>query len=73
MEILLPENHILYTSSNDVKQICEPLKSYFGLDHFSFVKINPDLSRIHLDGNVEWNKHFYQNFHHYFKNSGLTE
>lgn len=72
MEIILPKNHILYTSANEIKEICVPLKNNFDISFFSFVKINPDLSRLHLGTHIEWNKHFYKNAHRYYRNH-LTE
>lgn len=73
MEILLPQNHPLYSTSNEIKQICLPIYQYFGVSTFSYLRINPDLSRIHLDTNPEWNELFYKNAHRYQQNGGLTE
>jgi DNA-binding CsgD family transcriptional regulator len=72
MSTSLSKDHILFRSSADVQQICQPLKQHFGIETFSYVKVNPDLSRIHLDTNVEWNELFYKNFD-YYNEDGLTE
>lgn len=73
MEIILPEDHIIYTSSSNMKQICAPLKNCFDITHFSYVQIYPDLSRIHLDTNAIWSEVFYKNVHQYYLNTGVTE
>jgi len=72
MSFQLSDSHITLTSSDAVKDICKPLKSHLGITTFSYVKINPDLSRIHLDTNCEWIEFFYKNFERYYKDS-LTE
>lgn len=73
MEITLSKDHITYSSSKDIKQICAPLKDCFNITHFSYVQINPDLSRIHLDTNPHWNEVFYKNVHQYYQSTGVTE
>lgn len=71
--IIFKQNHILYSSSNDIKQITKPLTDYFGITHFAYVRINPDLSRINLQTNVDWIEIFYQNVERYYQLNGLTE
>lgn len=73
MEIILPKNHIIFSSANEVSQICAPLLSYFGVSVFSYLKINADLSRIHLDTHQEWSEFFYKNAYRYHLANGLTE
>lgn len=72
-EIHLKKSHTLYSAADDIRQICKPLQDHFNVDHFSYVKVNPDLSRIHLDTSPEWIEHFYKNAYRYYKAGGLTE
>lgn len=72
MNYQLDKNHWLLTTSNEVKGICSPLQKHFGIETFSYLNIKPDLSRIHLDTNPEWNVFFYRNITRYIKDS-LTE
>lgn len=73
MEIILPKNHPLYSFANEIKQICSPLHHYFDINTFSYVKIKPDLSRIHLETNPLWSEFFYKNSYRYHVKNGLTE
>lgn len=71
--IILPRNHQLYLAADAVRQLCRPLKRRFNIEHFSYVKVNPDLSRIHLDTSPEWIEHFYQHAYRYYQSGGLAE
>jgi DNA-binding CsgD family transcriptional regulator len=73
MEIILPKNHILYSSADELKQICAPLRSCFGVETFAYVKIYPDLSRVHLDTNAAWSEFFYKHAYRYHQINRLTE
>ncbi len=73
MGIHLPDTHILYTSLSSVRQIIQPLKRAFNIKTFCYVKVNSDLSRVHLDTNYEWNQLFYKNVQHYYDTGGLSE
>lgn len=69
---ILPKNHIVLTSSNEVGQICAPLKRHFGISNFSYLKIYPDMSRIHLDSDPVWSEFFYKHVKQYY-DAQLTE
>lgn len=68
----LKDTHLTLTSAPLVKQLCNPLKKYFKVDNLSYIKILPDLSRIHLDTNPSWTQFFYRNVQRYY-NEYLTE
>lgn len=72
-DFVLSKNNLVLSAADDVRQICSPLKQYFDIDTFSYVKIAPDMSRIHLDTNPVWNEFFYRNISNYMNNEELTE
>lgn len=57
----------------DIQTICQPLVDYFQIKSFSYVKIYPDMSRIHLDYNREWTHYFYLNMEKFIDDEKLTE
>ena len=65
MKIILPKSHALYTKSEEVKQICLPLRRHFEIQHFSYVRIHADLSRSHLTTSPQWSEHFYKHAYQY--------
>jgi DNA-binding CsgD family transcriptional regulator len=46
---------------------------FFDISVFSYLNIYTDLSRIHLDSNYEWNKHFYSHIDKFCPDDNLTE
>jgi DNA-binding CsgD family transcriptional regulator len=58
---------------SETKEICQPLIDFFDIGVFSYLNIYPDLSRIHLDSNHEWNNHFYKHIDKYSADDNLTE
>lgn len=73
MKIILPDKHPLYTLSSDIEMLCTPLARHFNISHFSYVKIYPDLSRVHLSNSTEWSKHFYRFAYAYNSIEKVTE
>jgi DNA-binding CsgD family transcriptional regulator len=59
MSLILPERHIALNSSNEMEQICLPLKP-FDLNHIVYVKVFKDGSHINLCNHSEWTKYFYE-------------
>lgn len=56
------EKHYSLNSSNNVKEICDPLLNSIGITYFNYIKIyHKDCSRELLTNNAEWIKHFYDN------------
>lgn len=72
-QIVLPKLHPIFEYCGDIRTICKPLKIFFEISHFAYVKIFPDMSRIHLDTDPEWAKQFYLNAHLYYQQGGCTE
>lgn len=62
----LGSKHITYTSSQNIRQICQPLINCFQVSNFSYLKILPDMSRVHLDTDAAWTKFYYQNVEQYY-------
>jgi DNA-binding CsgD family transcriptional regulator len=56
------ENNFSLTSSNHVKEICDPILNPIGITYFNYIKIyNSDCSREILTNKPEWINHFYKN------------
>lgn len=56
------KNHYSLTSSDHVKEICNPALNSIGITYFNYIKIyNSDCSRELLTNNPEWIEHFYKN------------
>lgn len=72
-EVVLSNQNPVFSAACEVQQICTPIKEYLGINTFSYVKINPDLSRIHLDTNPIWNEFFYNNVSKYVQQENLIE
>lgn len=68
----LKNDHLTLSTAPLIQQLCTPLKRHFKVANLSYIKIFPDLSRIHLDTNPAWTKFFYQNVQRYY-NEYLTE
>lgn len=64
---ILKKDNILLSSFEDMWQICTPLKKHFHVDNFSYIKIFPDMSRMHLDTNAAWSCYFYEKVEEYYK------
>lgn len=63
---LLPsklDETISLTSEYDIDSIITPLKNYFGITYFAYVKSFNDGSHIFLSNKSEWTKCFYENFY----------
>lgn len=60
--IILPKDHILYTSAAEIERICAPLIEYFQLGYFSFLRIYNDGTRAHLSMNPDVQEFFYKKF-----------
>lgn len=58
---MLKQDHIIYSSSESVKKICEPLFSQLNLNYFRYMRIYSDHRRIILSSNPEWTEHFFSN------------
>ncbi len=48
----------------EIRQICEPLFNYFGLNFFCYVKRFPNKKHFSLCSNALWQQHFYENKFH---------
>ncbi|HSW75547.1 MAG TPA: hypothetical protein VLG50_00735, partial [Candidatus Saccharimonadales bacterium] len=59
-KLVLKNNHIIFTSGNDIAQICTPLKK-FGIISFNYVRTYDDGSQVNLANTTEWLKYFYDN------------
>jgi hypothetical protein len=57
----------------DMQTICQPLVDFFQIKTVSYLKIYPDMSRIHLDYNREWTNYFYQHIDKYAGKDKHTE
>ena len=71
-EIILPQHHVLYSSAQDVADICMPLQKHLQVSHFSFVRIYNNGERAHLSMNADLQEFFYKKFHTYVKRDNLT-
>lgn len=60
-------------NASDMQTICQPLVDFFQIKTCSYLKIYPDMSRIHLDYNREWTNYFYRNLNKFIHNDKLTE
>lgn len=69
--IILPKNHILYESANDVADICTPLQKHLQVSHFSFVRIYNNGQRAHLSMNAKLQEFFYKKFYTYIERDNL--
>jgi len=67
MDTLLAKDNLLLSSFDDMNRLCAPLKKHFSVDGFTYLKILPDLSRVHLDTNPGWSNFFYTKAEEYFK------
>jgi DNA-binding CsgD family transcriptional regulator len=54
-------HHIALTSSDDISQITLPLKKFFGITYFNYVKLYKNGSRIILTDRADFIGYFYQN------------
>lgn len=61
----LSRYHPIFSFASEVDQISSPVKRFFKLESFSYLKINSDLSRVHLSTNSTWNEFFYRNIIRY--------
>ena len=57
---LILNNHISLTSSNEINEICSPLRN-IGVTYFNYLKIYQDGSRDLLTNDAPWIEHFYKN------------
>lgn len=54
-------NNFAITSSNLIKEVCDPLLNQIGITYFNYIKIhNQDCSRELLTNNPDWIEHFYK-------------
>lgn len=67
MDTLLAKDNLLLSSFEDMNRLCAPLKKHFSVDSFTYLKILPDLSRVHLDTNPDWSNFFYTKAEEYYK------
>ena len=54
-------HHIALTSSDEISQITLPLKKYFGITYFNYVKLYKNGSRVILTDRADFIGYFYQN------------
>ncbi len=54
-------NHIIFTSSQNIIDICKPLFESFNTTYFNFVRRYDDGSEICLTTNTAWTEYFYVN------------
>ena len=66
---IIPENHILLNSAQEIDHICKPLAGHFGITFFSFVRSFHDNSRLHLTNHIGSAEYFYNNYHRYRQQS----
>ena len=71
-ESILKKNNMAISSADEMHQICSPLKKHFDIENFQYLKIFPDMSRIHLGMNAKWNEFYYAHIERYYKEY-LTE
>lgn len=56
------EKHHALASSNNIKELVNPILSSIGISYFNYIKIyNEDCSRDLLTNNPDWIDHFYRN------------
>ena len=53
-------NHSVLKYSEEIRQICSPLKDFFGITSFVFYKSYLDGSHIRLGTHADWLEHFYE-------------
>lgn len=63
---------VTLSSTDEITDICSPLKKHLGVDNFSYIKIFSDMSRIHLDTDPVWTEFFYSKIEEYHQGN-LTE
>lgn len=68
----LKNSDITLSTTNEISQICAPLRLHFDVSNFSYVKILPNMTRVHLDTDPIWTEFFYRNIETYH-NENLTE
>lgn len=54
------DSHILVRSSYDIAAICTPLKQFFDINDFNYVKIYKDHSQIKLTSRPDWIRYYYE-------------
>jgi DNA-binding CsgD family transcriptional regulator len=59
----LLKKSVLLTSVPYIKEICFPLKKYFNISYFGYVKTYLDNTHLALSTSAEWMTCFYENFH----------
>lgn len=63
-KVVLKNNHITYSSANDIGNICAPLNK-LGITSFNYVRTYDDGSQVNLSNIPEWLEYFYKNeFYH---------
>ena len=60
---IVANNHILFSSAKEIENICNPIKRYFNVTHFNFVRTYDDRTCVYLGMNLDWNEFFYQNYY----------
>ncbi len=68
----LKKDNLVFSSASDVRSLCAPLFDHFDIGNFTYLKIFPDMSRVHLDTDAAFTEIFYQNIEEYSK-AYLTE
>lgn len=58
MGLVMPQNHIAFTTAGNIDEICKPLQK-LGITYFSFVRSYKDGSHIRLSNNPQWTNHYY--------------
>lgn len=61
----LKKDNVLFSCADDVRQLCDPLFSYFDIGNFTYLKVFPDMSRVLLDTDPNWADVFYQQIRRY--------
>ena len=56
-----PDRHFFTTSHHQVDEIVKPLKDYFGLTSFAYLKSFNDGSEIRLSNQPKWIEYYYEN------------
>jgi DNA-binding CsgD family transcriptional regulator len=64
---ILKKDNIMFSSSQDMHQLCQPLFQYFDIGNVMYLKVFPDMSRVHLDTDPHWAAFFYQNIKKYYR------
>lgn len=62
---ILKKDNIMFSCAEDIRQLCQPLFEYFDIGNFMYLKVFPDMSRIHLDTDPYWAEFFYRNLKKY--------